>query len=97
MCCLLASQQEIDDDPAVYDCDGCVMAQELGALDRDNAEAWGLFHRVCGRFAHEAGLMGMRVNLETDGWPAQDVLDLLDRLEIIYHHLVPPQEPRRGA
>lgn len=87
----------MDADPEVYDCQTCEMAHQVGTLGRANAEAWAIFQRVCGRFAHEAGLMSLRLTLETDGWPAQDVIDLLDRLEIIYDEVMPPQEPPRGS
>jgi hypothetical protein len=72
------------------------MGCAVDRLDRANREAWGLYNRVASRFCHEWGLMAFRLTQETAGWDATDVVDLLDRLDLIFDALQPPQETRRA-
>lgn len=67
------------------------MARQQASLDRANGEAWGLFGRLQNRFAVDYRLMPDLFRAHIAGWPAEDVVDVLERLTIIYDVLCPPK------
>lgn len=91
-CCQLADAETVETDPEQFDCDTCAVRAAVDALDDANAEAWAVFHRVYTRFIVDWHLVTERLRLETAGWSPQAVLDLFDRLAIIYDELAPRRE-----
>ncbi len=55
-----------------------------------NARALNIYHRLCGRTIGDLGAAGWLLHVLTDGWSSDDVLDLVERLEVIREILDPP-------
>ena len=82
----------VDTDPDQFDCETCLVRRAVDGLNDEDAEAWETFQRVYTRFTVDWQLVPDRLRLETAGWAPDDVLDLHERLAIIYHELYPPKE-----
>ncbi len=71
------------------------MAAALETMDAENLEAWKLFPTLYCRLSVDvpgvAGPVLARVLAERE---ASEATDLLDRLNLIYGVLVPPQSPK---
>ncbi len=66
------------------------MACQQATLDRANVEAWGLYHRLHSRFAVDFSLTTDLFRALVDGWSADDVADVIERLTVMYDVLEPP-------
>lgn len=86
-CCLGATDEELEVEPELYQCDVCPVAEQLDGLWPENARAWDLFHRVVCRFTMETRSVGqvLLATLEDDA----DPLDTVERMQIMYEALVP--------
>jgi hypothetical protein len=89
----LVDQEVLDTDAEHFDCATCPVAEAQSTLDRENVEAWQLYGRVCTRFAVDVGLVGDVLRAHVEGWPAADVVDLMERFAVLYDVLSPP--PKR--
>lgn len=78
-------------DPEAFDCDGCAVREALDGLNAENAEAWEMFHRLASRFLVDAQLISTAFQQLMVGRDAADVLDVLERLEVIYDIVQPPK------
>jgi len=65
----------------------------LTGLWQDNADAWGLYHLLCGRTVRLAKLQGLVITKWTDGWAIERVQTLLGRLDLIGRVLEPDATP----
>ncbi len=84
----------METDPEQFDCTVCPLAAAQAALWPENVEAWSLFERVSRRFVHEFKLGPDVMQHSLAGRDSDDVLDMVDRLTIIYDVLAPPtQDP----
>jgi hypothetical protein len=93
-CCQVASDDEIETDPAVFDCDTCPVAQALGDLWPENAQAWDLFKRLATRFVVDAGLAASVFQRLTEDLDVDEMQELVERLTVIYDLVMPaPAEP----
>lgn len=92
-CCYRASDSEIATNPEVYDCTTCELMSQMDALWQENAEAWQLYHLLCGRTVRDVQLEGWMLTKWTDGWPLDRVVELLDRLDLIAAVLEPHGRP----
>jgi hypothetical protein len=61
-------------------------------LDQANREAWALFGRLDSRFARDYQLTADLFRGLVAGWPAEDIVEALERLTVMYDVLVPPQQ-----
>lgn len=84
---------DLESDPGAYDCDTCQVRTALDALSEENAEAWTLFHRLASRFLVDTHLVAEAFRLLTIDWASSDVLDLIERLNVLYDILLPPPTP----
>ena len=82
-------EQEADQ----FDCDTCPLAASVQALDGSNAEAWSLYRRVYSRLNVEWGLVPDLFRRLVAGMDDDDVLELVDRLSLIFGILNPPPQP----
>jgi hypothetical protein len=64
----------------------------LASLDADNADAWAVYGQLCSRFAVDFNLAPALLRHLTEGRAADDVLDLVDRLAVMYDVLSPPPQ-----
>lgn len=80
----------LDEESEHFDCDTCHVREVQATLDAENVEAWHLYHRLYGRMAVDLQLGPVLFPYLVAGWPAQDVLDLADRLAIVHDVLSPP-------
>lgn len=67
------------------------MACQQQRLDTRNAEAWGLYHRVQNRFAYEVRVTPDLFRALVAGWPAEDVVEIVERCNVIHAVLQPPK------
>jgi hypothetical protein len=73
-----------------FDCEECPIADALDGLMPENASAWRIFHRLASRFLVDTHLTQAIFERLTAGWHEERVLDLAERLELIYSLLCPP-------
>jgi hypothetical protein len=64
----------------------------LASLDADNADAWSVYGQLCSRFAVDFHLAPALLRHLTEGRAVDDVLDLVDRLAVMYDVLSPPPQ-----
>lgn len=93
-CCQFADDDTLTTDAAVFDCDQCPVRWQLEDLAAENVEAWVMFTRLSSRFLIDAHLIGDAFRHLTAGRDAEDILDILERLEVIYDILQPPPAPK---
>jgi hypothetical protein len=79
-----------EDDDA-FDCETCPVANAQATLDETNREAWSVYRRVCQRFPYDFHAAPLLLDRLTEHWPASEVVDLLDRLALMYDVLNPPR------
>lgn len=91
-CCLFVDPTTLAEEPALYNCDQCGVAEQLNGLTRENRRAWDIFHRLARRLPVDARLAGAWWATLTADEP--DVEDLMDRLSLIYDYLQPAKVPR---
>jgi hypothetical protein len=94
---MLATDEEVETDAELFDCDDCPVREALEGLWPENADAWRMFHRVVTRFAvdmHAGAEIMRRLAVDID---ADDFGDLVDRFSLIYDLLYPPAAPTPTA
>lgn len=95
-CCLFATDDELQTDPDLYDCDDCPVRDALEGLWPENAEAWRIFHVAVTRFTvdlHAGNEALRRLTAHLDETDPEAFSDLLARLGLIYDLLYPPPAP----
>lgn len=83
--------EEIKANSQQFDCARCehgIREEDLWAV---NARALQIYRRLCGRTTVDLGLAGWLFEALTDGWSTTDVVDLVERLEVIREILDPPK------
>lgn len=93
-CCQRAKPDEIAEDPSRYDCTRCELKRQVDGLWRVNAEAWRIYQAVGGRAVSACEWRGGLLDRLTADWAAEDVLDLLKRLDTILDITDPKETPR---
>lgn len=88
-CCQRATAEELKADPGRYDCTRCALKAQTQQLWRVNADAWRIYRLLCSRFVALSTLRGPLFERLTEGWPAEDVIDLVQRLDVIVNLLEP--------
>ncbi len=77
---------------AAFNCETCALAEKQATLDADNREAWDVYSRLCRRFSYDFHASTLLLERLTEHWPGSDVIDLLDRLSLMYDVLNPPRK-----
>jgi hypothetical protein len=91
-CCRWATQDEIDGDAAMYDCESCAVREAISGLDDENLAAWRLYHTIASRFLVDAQAVGaVFARLTADQPPAQ-LTDTCERMRVLYDALQPPRQ-----
>ena len=72
------------------DCDSCPMPAREASLDADNRFAWHVYGRVVTRLSADLGIGGEVFRALTAGLEPDDVIDLAERLRLMYDVLSPP-------
>lgn len=90
LCCRTATIEEMQARPAAYECRQCEREAREADLFAVNAQALNIYHRLCGRTIGDLGAAGWLLQVLTDGWSSDDVLDLVERIELIREVLDPP-------
>ena len=88
-CCQRATDDEIRENPEVYDCSQCEIAGRLHGLWRENAEAWNVYRLLSGRSVRELRSGSWLLQKYTDGWPFERITILISRLDLITNALEP--------
>lgn len=94
-CCQFASDEDLESDPAVYQCGSCGVMAQIDALHPLNREAWELFQRTCTRFLVDGHGVSAVLEKLGEGEDVDDFLDLVTRFSILYDVYYPPK--RKGA
>lgn len=89
-CCQRATAKEIAEDPERYDCSRCEWNQQISRLWRENIEAWRIHQLLNRRIVVDGRLTASVFERLTDGWLADDVRDLIERLDLIRETLERP-------
>lgn len=63
----------------------------MDQLTPENARAWLIWQRVGTRLGIDFGTAGWHLQRITEGWPADDIDDLMARLSLLYDTLHPPR------
>lgn len=92
----MADLAEIRANPQQFDCTRCEHRDWEDGLFAVNVRALTIYRRLCGRTTADLGLAGRLFEALTEGWSRDDVLDLVDRIELIRSILDPPRT-RDGA
>ncbi len=82
----------LETDGEQFDCSTCALAAAQAGLRPENAEAWRVYGQIARRFIVDAGLGSHVMTHCLAGRDAEDALDLMDRLALIYDELVPPSQ-----
>lgn len=91
-CCRFTeSLDEIRANPQHFDCSRCEHLEREQGLMAVNARALTIYGRLCGRTAADLGLTGRLFEALTERWSTDDVVDLVERLELIRSILDPPR------
>jgi hypothetical protein len=91
-CCQRATQEEIDGDPDLYDCQRCPVADALTGLDDENLEAWRLYHTLASRFLVDAQAVGAVFSRLTADQSPEQLADTCERMRVLYDTLQPPRQ-----
>ena len=92
-CCQFADEEQLANEPDLFNCQTCPVAEAIDGLHPENAEAWALFRRVVGRLVIDAGLASETLRRLTQDLSAADFADTLDRLTLIYDVVMPERKP----
>ena len=90
-CCQRATPEEIAAAPRRYDCTTCPLKAQTDALWLENHEAWQTYQTLCGRTVRDLELAGWLFDRLTAGWPLDETLALLHRLNVILEVLFPKE------
>ncbi len=83
--------EALEQEPELYQCETCPVADAQGQLWTENAEAWGVFQRLAQRFVIDTHLgPSVFAALTADAEP-DAVVDLVERLGVMYDIVAPPQ------
>lgn len=89
-CCLTETEAIEEGDDEQFDCETCPLLLALDDLEPVNRRAWALSRNVCTRFNLDMGCAAMTVEAGIHDLEAEDRLDTLERLSIIYDAICPP-------
>lgn len=89
-CCEHVDDEDLRREPELYDCDTCLVRIAVEELAPENGEAWNMFHHLAQRFLVDTHLTAKAFEALTADWDAERILDLLERLGIIYDIVMPP-------
>lgn len=78
--------------PELFDCTGCTYQAKVEALWVENADAWRMYQTLCGRTVGMLEGGWSLLDRLTEGWTEQELLDLLQRLDVILNVLQPRDE-----
>jgi hypothetical protein len=63
-------------------------------LDAENRDAWRIYGQLCSRFAVDFGVAPDLLRALVDGWSPDDVVELMERLTVMYDVLSPAPQPK---
>jgi hypothetical protein len=82
-CCRFAEDEELKEQPELFDCTACEFQAKCDRLWPENAEAWQVHQTLCGRSVTTLEIRGDLFWKLTEGWTFRDQMDLLARLDCI--------------
>lgn len=85
----------METDHAAFDCETCPVACQQATLDTANTEAWGLYRRLHNRFALDMHVMADLFRALVSGWPPEDIVDALERMDVMHGVFHPPSREDR--
>lgn len=88
-CCRFASEEELESDPEQYDCETCAVQASLLALRTENREAWRIYEQLISRFTFDTHSVGVLLERVLRDREAEEAVDLVARLALIYDEVVP--------
>lgn len=68
------------------------MSEAQGQLWAENVEAWSVFQRLAQRFVVDTHLGPSVFAAVTDGTDPDEIVELVERLGVIYDIVAPPQQ-----
>jgi hypothetical protein len=90
---LIVDEALIEEDPEVFDCDTCEVAQALASLDDANREAWTLYRKVVTRLSGDLNAGGTVLERLTREMGPSEFDETWRRLMILYNAICPQPEP----
>lgn len=96
-CCLGSSDEEINEEPSLYDCERCPVADALDGLDDENRETWQIYNQAISRFAVETHTVPLVLQDALAEMTTDARIDTMQRLALLYDVLSPPRGDSRGA
>ena len=82
----------VEGDPEAFNCDTCPVRQRQEALDGPSRRALDIWSRLNRRFVSEHHVGAWLLAHETADWTADERVDLIERLALIFDVLAPPAE-----
>ena len=89
VCCQMADEELVEQEPDLYDCDDCALLDKLQDLDQDNQQAWSLYRTCCNRFTQDLGAGALLLDRLTQDLGAEEFSDLTERLRLVYDIVAP--------
>ena len=77
-----------------FDCEDCELADMQASLDLANSDAFEAFRKLASRFVVDAGIGPCVFQALAQDRDRDDLLDLVERLRVIYDILSPPPAPK---
>jgi hypothetical protein len=94
-CCLLASEEDIEQDPDVYTrCDECGVAGQIDGLCAENLAAWRQYREAVTRFAVDTQTVALVIQRCTADLDRDEFADLMERFAVLYNALCPPRQQK---
>ena len=80
-CCQWADEEALATER--FDCGSCPVALAVDSLDGENLRAWRIFHQIALRIVVDTHIAAVVLERVTQGWSAEDMVDLIERLNVI--------------
>lgn len=94
-CCLLASEEEQEHDPEMYQgCDTCPVAEHIEGLCGENQTAWREYRQVVTRFTLETQSVALVLDRITTDLDRDAFEDRIERFAVLFDALCPPPESK---
>lgn len=89
LCCQWADDEQLQNEPDLFQCETCPVAEHLEGLDAANAQAWTIFQQLATRLVVDAKLGPEVFRRMTED--VEEIEPLLTRLGILYDVMMPPK------
>jgi hypothetical protein len=92
VCCEAADEEQLRYEADLFDCERCPVAKARAEVWPENLDAWQTFKRIASRIVIETQLGSEVFRKLTEDRTADEVHDLLERLDMIHEMVCPPKK-----